>query len=54
MKLLIMQPRVAYFLLGPNILLSTLFSDAFNLYFSLKMKYQVSHPYKTTDKLITT
>ena len=39
-------------LLGPNILLSTLFSDTFSLRSSLNMSDQVSHPYKTTGKII--
>ena len=34
-------------LLGPNILLSTLFSNTLSLRFSLSANYQVSHPYKT-------
>jgi hypothetical protein len=38
--------------LGPNILLSTLFSDTLNLCSSLGVKYQVSHPYK--QKVILT
>ena len=39
-------------LLGPNILLSTLFSKTLNLRSSLNVSDQVSHPYKTTDKII--
>ena len=39
------------FLLGPNILLSTLFSDTLSLRSSLKMSDQVSHPYTTRGKL---
>jgi len=39
-------------LLGPNILLSTLFSNTVSLRFSLNVSDQVSHPYKTTDKII--
>jgi hypothetical protein len=35
-------------LLGPNILLSTLFSNTFNLCSSLRVRHQVCHPYKTT------
>ena len=38
-------------LLGPNILLSTLFSDTLSLSFSY-VSEQVSHPYKTTRKII--
>jgi len=39
-------------LLGPNILLYTLFSNTFSLYSSLNVRDQVSHPYKTTGKII--
>jgi hypothetical protein len=37
--------------LGPNILLSTLFSNTLNLCSSLIVRDQVSHPYKTTGKI---
>jgi len=39
-------------LLGPNILLSTLFSNTLNLHSSLNVSDQVSHPYKTNGKII--
>ena len=39
-------------LLSPNILLSTLFSYTLSLHSSLNMSDQVSHPYKTTGKVI--
>ena len=39
-------------LLGPNILLSTIFSNTHSLHSSLHVSDQVSHPYKTTGKLI--
>ena len=39
-------------LLGPNIFLSTLFSDTLSLRFSLNMSDQVSYPHKTTGKII--
>ena len=39
-------------LLGPNILLSTLFSNTLSLRPSLNVSDQVSHPYKTTGKII--
>jgi hypothetical protein len=39
-------------LLGPNILLSTLFSNALSLCPSLNVRDQVSHPYKTTGRLM--
>ena len=38
--------------LGPNILLNTLFSNTFSLRSSLNVSDQVSHPYKTTGKII--
>jgi hypothetical protein len=39
-------------LLGPNILLSTLFSNILSLCSSLNVRDQVSHPYKTTDRIM--
>ena len=39
-------------LLGPNILLSTLFSKTLSLRSSINVSDQVSHPYKTTGKII--
>ena len=39
-------------LLGPNILLNTLFSNTLSLRSSFNVRYQVSHPYKTTNKFI--
>jgi len=38
--------------LGPNILLSTMFSKTLSLRSSLSMSDQVSHPYQTTSKII--
>ena len=38
--------------LGPNILLSTLFSNTLSICSSLNVSVQVSHPYKTTGKII--
>jgi hypothetical protein len=38
--------------LGPNILLSTLFSKTLSRHSSLNISDQVSHPYKTTGKII--
>jgi hypothetical protein len=38
--------------LGPNTLLNTLFSDTLSLPSSLTVRDQVSHPYKTTGKII--
>jgi len=48
MKFLIMY--TASSLLGPNILLSTMFS--LNLRSSLSVRDQVSHPHKTKGKII--
>jgi hypothetical protein len=39
------------YLLGPNILLNTLFSKTLSLCSSLKVRDQVSHPYNTTGKI---
>jgi hypothetical protein len=39
-------------LLGPNIHLSTLFSDTLIVRSSLNVSDQVSHPYKTTSKIM--
>jgi hypothetical protein len=39
-------------LLGPNIILSTLFSNILILRSSLNVSDQVLHPYKTTGKII--
>jgi len=39
-------------LLGPNTLLSTLFSNTLSLRSSLNVRDQVSHPYKTTGQII--
>jgi hypothetical protein len=47
-----LQPPTISFNLGPNNLLSTLFSNTFSLCSSLKFKDQVSYPYKTIGKII--
>ena len=39
-------------LLGPNILLNTIFSDTLSFLSSLAVSDQASHPYKTTGKII--
>jgi hypothetical protein len=39
-------------LFGPNILLSTLFRNTLSLCSSLNDRDQVSHPYRTTGKMI--
>jgi hypothetical protein len=51
-KFIIMHfsPRTSSSLLGPNILLNTLFSKTFSLYSFLKERDQVSHPSSTTGK----
>jgi hypothetical protein len=53
--LLVMQSSplpVTSSLLGPNSLLSTLFSKTLSLHSSLSVSDQLSHPYKTTVKII--
>jgi hypothetical protein len=39
-------------LIGPNILLRTLFSNTLSLFPSLSVRDHVSHPYKTTDRIM--
>ena len=39
-------------LLGPNILLNTMFSNTLSFFSSRNVNDQVSHPYKTTGKII--
>ena len=48
----LLHSPVTLSLLGPNILLSTLFSNTLSLLSSLNVSDQVSHPYKTIDKII--
>jgi polysaccharide pyruvyl transferase WcaK-like protein len=50
MKLHIMQFSPSLF--SPNILLSNLFSNTLSLCSSLNVRDKVSHPYKTTVKII--
>ena len=45
------SPPISY-LLGPNILLNTLFSNTISLRSALNVSDQVSHPCKTTGKII--
>jgi len=55
MKPLIMyffHSLVTSFLLRPNILLNTLYSDTLSLRSSFNVSNQVSDPYKTTGKII--
>jgi hypothetical protein len=47
-----LQSPVTSFLFGPNIILSTLFSNTLSLCSSCNVRDQVSHPYRTTDKII--
>ena len=45
-----LKSPVTFFLLGPHIFLSTLFLNTLSLSFSLNVRGQVSHPYKTMGK----
>jgi hypothetical protein len=45
------EPPVAFSFLGLNILHSTPFSNALSLCYSLNARDQVSHPYRTMDKI---
>jgi hypothetical protein len=45
-----LQPSVTSSLFGPNILLSSLFSNTLNLCYSLNVRDHISHSYKTTGK----
>jgi hypothetical protein len=47
-----LHPPVTSSLFGPNILLSTLFSNTLRVCFSLNVRDQVSHPYRTKGKII--
>ena len=40
------------YLFGPNILLNSMFSNTLSFLSSINVSDQVSHPYKTTDKII--
>jgi hypothetical protein len=51
-KLHVMQCPVTSFLFCPNILLSTLFSNTLSLCSALNVIDQVSHPYRTTGKIV--
>jgi len=48
----LLQPPTTSSLLGQNILLSTLFANTFNLCSSLSVRDHVSHPYRTTGKIV--
>jgi hypothetical protein len=43
---------ITFFPLAPNIRLNTLFSNSLSLRSSLSVSNQMSHPYKTTGKII--
>jgi hypothetical protein len=47
-----LQPRVTSSVFSPNILLNTLFSKNPSLCFYHYVRDQVSHPYRTTSKMI--
>jgi hypothetical protein len=47
-----LQPPVTSSLLGPNILVSTLFLNTLSLCSSLNVRYLVSHSWGTTGKII--
>jgi len=48
----LLHSPVTLSLLGPNILLNTIFSNTLGYLSSLNVSEQVSHPYKTTGKII--
>jgi hypothetical protein len=47
-----LHPPVTPSLFSPNILLNTLFSNTLSLCSSLNVRDHVSHPYRTTVKII--
>jgi hypothetical protein len=47
-----LQSPITLSLFGQNMLLSTLFSNTLSLCFTLNVRHQVSHPYRTTGKII--
>jgi len=47
-----LHSTVTSFLMGPNILLNILYSNTFSLRSSFNVSDLVSHPYKTTGKII--
>ena len=48
----LLHSSVTSSLLGPNILLNTMFSNTLSFLSSRRVNNQVSHPYKTTGKII--
>ena len=49
---ILLHSPITSFLLGPNILLNTMFSNTLSFLSSHNVNDQVSHPYKTTGKII--
>jgi hypothetical protein len=47
-----LYPPVTSSLFSSNILLSTLFSNTLSICYSLRVRDQVSHPYRTTGKIV--
>jgi hypothetical protein len=47
-----MDLPVTSYLLGPNILVSTVFSDILSLYSFVNVTGKISHTYQTTGKII--
>jgi hypothetical protein len=47
-----LNPPITSYLFGPNILFNTRFSNTLSLCPSLNVREQVSHPYRTTGKII--
>jgi hypothetical protein len=48
----LLEPPAVCYLLGTNIILSTLFSNILNLFSFRRVRDQVSQPFKTTGKII--
>jgi len=44
-------PIICPSLIGPNIYISNRISDAPNVFSSVSVRYQILHPYKTTEKI---
>jgi hypothetical protein len=47
-----LHSRITSSLLGPNILLRTMFSDTLSLCYSISVRDQVSYPHKTTGTIM--
>jgi hypothetical protein len=48
----LLQPPATSSFLGPNVLLSSLFENTFNLCCSCSMRDKISYPYKITGKVV--